>query len=150
MDINFYNVLLNVLLFGAPQSATYLPNTREGYSDTSGIMVMQYDGFVSSNAGAKDTWGVNSFQIEGEKGYIYVENGSNGLKSLRVVTKTSDETFNEQPNPDRWFYEVQELARLFLAEDYDAIYARLDTTIATVGVIESARKAAGIRFPGDE
>lgn len=150
MDINFYNVLLNVLLFGAPQSATYLPNTRGGYSDTSGIMVMQYDGFVSSNAGAKDTWGVNSFQIEGEKGYIYVENGSNGLKSVRTVTKTSDETFNEQPDPDRWFYEVRELARLFLAEDYDAIYKRLDTTIATVGVIESARKAAGIRFPGDE
>lgn len=150
MDINFYNVLLNVLLFGAPKRAAYLPNTRPGYSDTSGLMVMEYDGFVSSNAGAKDTWGVNSFQIEGEKGYIYIENGSNGLKSIRVVTKTSDETFNAQPDPDRWFYEVQELTRLFLTEDYDAICARLDTTIETVGLIESARKAAGIRFPGDE
>ena len=149
MDINFYNVLLNVLLFGAPKAATYLPNTRPGYSDTSGVMVLQYDGFVSTNAGAKDTWGVNSFQIEGEKGYIYIENGSNGLKSVRVVTKTSDETFNLQPNPDRWFYEVQEVTRLFLAEDYDAIHARLETTIATVGVIESARKAAGICFPKD-
>lgn len=149
MDINFYNVLLNVLLFGAPKRATYLPNTRAGYSDTSGVMVMEYDGFVSSNAGAKDTWGVNSFQIEGEKGYIYIENGSNGLKSIRVVTKASDETFNEQPDPDRWFYEVQALTRLFLAEDYDAIHARLETTIATVGVIESARKAAGIIFPKD-
>ena len=150
MDINFYNVLLNVLLFGSPKHATYLPNTRKGYSDTSGIMMMEYDGFVSSNAGAKDTWGVNSFQVEGEKGYIYIENGSNGLKSIRVVTKTSDETFNEQPDPDRWFYEVQELTRLFLAEDYQAVYSRLDTTLATVGVIESARKAAGILFPGDE
>lgn len=149
MDINFYNVLLNVLLFGEPKKAAYLPNTRAGYSDTSGVMVMEYDGFVSSNAGAKDTWGVNSFQIEGEKGYIYIENGSNGLKSVRVVTKTSDETFNEQPDPDRWFYEIQELTRLFLAEDYDAVYARLETTIATVGVIESARKAAGIVFPKD-
>ena len=149
MDINFYNVLLNVLLFGAPKRATYLPNTRPGYSDTSGVMVMEYDGFVSSNAGAKDTWGINSFQIEGEKGYIYIENGSNGLKSVRVVTKTSDETFNEQPDPDRWFYEVHEVTRLFLNEDYDAIYARLDTTIATVGVIETARKAAGIVFPMD-
>ena len=149
MDINFYNVLLNVLLFGAPKEAIYTPNLRPGYSDTSGVMQLRYDGFVSTNAGAKDTWGVNSFQIEGEKGYIYIENGSNGLKSVRVVTKASDETFNEQPDPDRWFYEVQELTRLFLAEDYDAIDARLDATLATVRVIESARKAAGILFPGD-
>ena len=149
MDINFYNVLLNVLLFGAPQKAVYSPNLRPGYSDTSGVMTMQYNGFVSTNAGAKDTWGVNSFQIEGEKGYIYIENGSNGIKSVRVVTKTSDETFNEQPDPDRWYYEVQALTKLFLTEDYDAIYARLDTTLETVRVIEQARKAAGIYFPGD-
>lgn len=45
-------------------------------TDTSGIMVMRYEGFVSQSAGAKDTWGVNSFQIEGEKGYIYIKDGS--------------------------------------------------------------------------
>lgn len=150
MDINFYNVLLNVLLFGSPEIAVYSPNLRPGYSDTSGIMTMQYNGFVSTNVGAKDTWGVNFFQIEGENGYLYIENGSNGLKSIRVVTKHSDELFNEQPDPDRWFYEVQELTRLFIAEDYQAVYSRLDTTLATVSVIESARKAAGILFPGDE
>ena len=149
MDINFYNVLLNVLLFGAPKSAVYHPNLRPGYSDTSGVMTMNYDGFVSTNAGAKDTWGVNSFQIEGEKGYIYIENGSNGLRSIRVVTKASDESFNDQPDPDRWFYEIQAVTRLFLEEDTAAVRERLDTTLQTVQVIESARKAAGIFFPGD-
>lgn len=150
MDINFYNVLLNVLLFGVPQSATYYPNIREGYADTSGVMVMRYDGFVSSNGGAKDAAGVNSFQIEGENGYIYVEDGANGLKRIRVVTGDADETFNEQPEPDRWYYEVREISRLFHAEDHDAVYARLDTTAQTVAVMEAARLRAGIRFPGDE
>lgn len=150
MDINFYNVLLNVLLFGAPEHAEYLPNIRPGYADLSGVIVMRYDGFVSSNAAAKDTWGVCSFQIEGENGYIYVEDGSNGLKRIRVVTKDTDETFDEQPVPDRWYYEVRELTRLFLADDYDAVYARLDTTVTTVAVMEAARLRAGIRFPGDE
>ena len=149
MDINFYNVLLNVLLFGAPKSAVYHPNLRPGYSDTSGVMTMNYDGFVSTNAGAKDTWGVNSFQIEGEKGYIYIENGSNGLRSIRVVTKASDESFNDQLDPDRWFYEIQAVTRLFLEEDTAAVRERLNTTLQTVQVIESARKAAGIFFPGD-
>ena len=149
MDINFYNVLLNILLFGKPKAAKYHANRFPGLSDTSGIMVMEYDGFVSTNAGAKDTWGVNFFQIEGEKGYIYVENGSNGIKSVRTVTKTSDDTYNAQPDPDRWYYEIQELTRLLRSDDYDSIYARLDTTLATVETMESTRKEAGILFPGD-
>ena len=149
MDINFYNVLLNVLLFGAPKSATYHANRPAGLSDTSGIMVMEYDGFVSTNVGAKDTWGVNFFQIEGENGYIYVENGSNGIQSVRTVTKTSDETQNLQSSTDRWFYEIQELTRLLLNNEQESLDARLDTTLTTIQVIESTRKAAGILFPGD-
>lgn len=149
MDINFYNVLLNVLLFGAPKSATYHANRPAALSDTSGIMVMEYDGFVSTNVGAKDTWGVNFFQIEGENGYIYVENGSNGIQSVRTVTKTSDETQNLQSSTDRWFYEIQELTRLLLNNERESLDARLDTTLTTIQVIESTRKAAGILFPGD-
>ena len=149
MDINFYNVYLNVALFGKPERAVYYPNIYPGLTDTSGALIMSYGGFVSQNAGAKDTWGVNFFQIEGEKGYIYIQNGSNGIARVRVVTKTSDETFNEQANPDRWFYEVQNIAKLVLTEDYDAIYNRLDTMLSVVETIETSRRAAGILFPGD-
>ena len=149
MDINFYNVYLNIALFGKPERAVYYPNVYPGLTDTSGFLTMCYDGFISQNAGAKDTWGVNFFQIEGEKGYIYIPNGSNGISQVRVVTKTSDETFNEQPNPDRWFYEVQNVAKLVLADDYEAIYSRLDTMLDVIETIEDSRKAAGILFPGD-
>ncbi|MBD5550771.1 MAG: Gfo/Idh/MocA family oxidoreductase [Lachnospiraceae bacterium] len=149
MDLNFYNVYLNVALFGKPDDAVYYPNIYPGLADTSGILVMRYDGFVSQSAGAKDTWGVNSFQIEGEKGYIYVKDGSNGIAEVRVVTKTGDKVFNDQPNPDRWFYEVQNLTKLVLADDYDAIYERLDVMLDVIATLESSRKKAGILFPGD-
>lgn len=149
MDINFYNVYLNVALFGKPEKAIYYPNIYPGLTDTSGTLIMSYDGFASQNAGAKDTWGVNFFQIEGEKGYIYIKNGSNGIAEVRVVTKASDETFNAQPDPDRWFYEVQNVTKLVLADDYDAIYARLKTMLGVIETIEESRKAAGIFFPGD-
>ena len=149
MDINFYNVLLNILLFGAPKTAVYHPNRRPGLSDTSGVMVMEYDGFVSTNAGAKDTWGVNFFQIEGEEGYIYIEDGSNGIRSIRTVTKTEDVTRNAQPDPDRWYYEIRELTALLLREDAESIRGRLETTLTTVRTVEAARKAAGLLFPGD-
>jgi predicted dehydrogenase len=149
MDINFYNVYLNVALFGKPRKAVYYPNIYGELTDTSGIMMMQYDGFVSESAGAKDTWGVNFVQIEGEKGYIYIKDGSNGLAEIKVVTKTTEEVFNEQENPDRWFYEIQNLTKLVLADDHAAIDARLEVMLSVMEVLEQSRKDAGILFPGD-
>lgn len=149
MDINYYNVYLNVALFGKPERAVYEANIYPGLVDTSGMVTMRYPGFVSQCVGAKDTWGVNYFQVEGEKGYIYVENGSNGLQQIKVVTKAGERVLNDQPNPDRWFYEVQNVTRLLLAGDREAIRRRLDVTLDVIGIIESVRKAAGIRFPGD-
>ncbi|MBQ7217790.1 MAG: Gfo/Idh/MocA family oxidoreductase [Synergistaceae bacterium] len=149
MDINFYNILLNTALFGTPKHSKYYPNIYPGLADTSGVFVMEYDGFVSTNAGAKDTWGMNHFTIEGEKGYIRVEE-PNGLKSVRVVTRSSDDTYNLQPSSDRWKYEVEELTRLMLNDDYAAFMEMLSVSLETVKVIEAARLDAGIKFPDDE
>lgn len=149
MDINFYNVYLNAALFGKPLSLAYYPNRSGELADTSGVLIMQYDGFVSSSAGAKDTWGVNYFQIEGEKGHIYIRDGSNGLAEIRVVTKDSEENFDQQDNPEWRFYEVQKLTEYMLAGDYEAVYGRLDVMIHVIEILEEARKKAGILFPGD-
>lgn len=149
MDINFYNLYLNVALFGKPIDAKYYPNRFGELADTSGILMMQYDGFVSSSMGAKDTWGVNFFQIEGEKGYIYIKDGSNGIAEVRVVTKTSDETFNEQGDMDRRFFEVQNITKLVLADDYEAIYKKLDIMVDVIETLEKVRIEAGLVFPGD-
>ena len=149
MDINFYNVYLNVALFGKPLNSIYTPDLYGNLADTSGILMMQYDGFVSEAAGAKDTWGVNFFQIEGEKGYIYIKDGSGALGEVKVVTKESEEVFNGQDNPDRWSYEVDAVTKLLLEEDYDTVYQGLDTMLDVVEVLEASRKKAGIFFPGD-
>lgn len=162
MDINFYNAYLNVALFGKPQAAVYYPNIDDQrksdelcsggdgkLADTSGTLVMQYDGFVSSSAGAKDTWGVNYFQIEGEKGYIYIKDGSNGIAEVRVVTKETEEIFNMQDQPDHRFYEIEKLTEYMLREDYETVYNLLDVTRDVMEVLENVRKKVGILFPGD-
>lgn len=150
MDINFYNVYLNVALFGKPRRAVYYPNRYKNLTDTSGIMIMEYDGFVCEASGAKDTWGENFVQIEGELGYLYVRGGSNGLEEVKVVTKDSEQTYSEQTHSGRWLYEVQNLTRLLLNDEYEEIYRRLDVMLDVVAVLEETRKAAGIFFPGDE
>ncbi len=150
MDINFYNVYLNVALFGKPKKAIYFPNIAEQVKiDTSGVLIMQYKDFVSTNTGAKDTWGENFFLIEGEKGYIYAEGGSASIRNLRVVTKESEDVYWGQEDEERWNYEIKHLTKILLDNDYDTIYKKLDVTLDTVEVIEGARKEAGIYFPGD-
>lgn len=150
MDINFYNVYLNVALFGMPREVQYFPNISGlANIDTSGVLMMQYDDFVSTNTGAKDTWGENFFLVEGEKGYIYAEGGSCSLRNLRIVTKESEEEFWGQIDEERWDYEMKNLTQYLLADDYEGIYKKLDITLQTVEIMEKARKEAGIYFPGD-
>lgn len=150
MDINFYNVYLNVALFGKPQEFVYFPNRYGGFVDTSGILVMRYDGFVSQSAGAKDTWGVNFVQVEGEEGYIYIKDGSNGLSEIKVVTREKEEVFSCQENPNRWFYEVQNMTKMILEDDHTGNDRNLEVMVEVMEVLESARKEAGILFPGDD
>ena len=149
MDINFYNIYLNVALFGMPRAVCYHPNLYQNMVDTSGVAVLEYDGFVSQAVGAKDTWGINFFQIEGEQGYIYVRDGSASLTEVRVVTKAGEEVFNEQTNPDRWYYEVREIVRIVRENDRAELDRRLEVMLNVVDTLERARKSAGIRFPED-
>lgn len=149
MDINYYNVYLTVALFGKPKEGFYYPNKHENGIDTSGTIQLNYPGFKVSLVGAKDTWGVNYYQVEGNKGYVYVVNGSNELKEVRLVTKTSDELVNEQPNPERWYYDVLGFTKLLIDEDKETIEENHKVMLETIEVIESIRRNANIEFPGD-
>ena len=150
MDINYYNIYLTLALFGKPISAFYRANLHDNGIDTSGIAILGYPGFAVSLAGSKDARGESFYQIEGEKGCIYIKDGPNGLVELRVVTTDGEETINLQPDPSRWYYEIQNLTPILLAEDHAAIDERMKLMINVVELIEKLRQWAGIRFPGDD
>lgn len=149
MDLNYYNVYLNVALFGKPQGLRYYPNLHTGGVDTSGILVLEYGDFVSQATGAKDTWIDSSFTIQGEDGFVQIPGGSNGLRQVRLVTRAGDQTFSHQEDPDRLSYEVRALTALFRREDRQSLDRLMQTTIAVMEVLEAARESAGIRF-GEE
>ena len=149
MDINFYNVYLNTALFGKAKSAHYFPNIQRGI-DTSGTIVLQFDGFVSQNAGAKDCRGENFFQIEGEDGHICIPGGVSSLEEIRVVTKAGTEVIRTPHETDLWGWEVKALAQMITGGNTAPLTEGLETMVSVIETIESARKAAGIRFPGDQ
>ena len=148
-DINYYNVYIAASLFGLPEQMTYYPNICPAGTDSSGILILKYPDFIFEAAGAKDTWGVNSVQMEGEDGFIYIEDGSNGIRNVKLVTKQGERFYNEQPDPDRYDYEIQKITDMMKNEQYEKAYELLRTTTAAISIIEQSRKAAGIHFLGD-
>lgn len=146
MDINFYNIYEAAALFGRPESVAYYPNCYENGIDTSGIAVLQYKDFVCQCTGAKDTWGANSVQIQGEDGYIFVEGSTNASGPVRIMNRTGATTVDRQPDGDQWYYELQSLDRILENKDMDACNRLRQASVDTAWILEQARKSAGMCF----
>ena len=149
-DINFYNLYFNIAMFGKPEKAVYYPNMRPGYADTSGVLMLCYPDFLSTNVGAKDCKGVNYLQLEGEKGFIYVDEGTSGFGKVTVVTGEGTEVIDLQEPVSRWLYEVRGFADIVKRQDFGECRRRLQVTLDVMEVLEQVRKDAGILFPGEE
>ena len=148
-DINIYNVHFCTRLFGIPDNAKYYPNIKDGI-DTSGIMIMEYPDFIASLVGAKDTRGENFVYIQGEKGYIYVEDGANTCKEVTInITGEEPVKMNNQYEKNRLYYEVVEFKDIFENKDFDRANELGNYSIEVVNIVEKARKEAGIIFDAD-
>lgn len=145
MDINLYNIHFVVGLFGAPKSVRYFPNCHETGVDTSGILVLEYDGFLCQCIGAKDCAAQNGVQIIGEDGHMVVTPSGSNLQNVTLNLRgQAAQSVNLTENP--WYYEVQDIGRIVAAGDYDFCYRALETTHNVVDVLEKARKYAGFNF----
>ena len=145
MDINLYNIHFVVGLFGAPKSVRYFPNCHDTGVDTSGMLVLEYDGFLCQCIGAKDSAARNGVQLIGEAGYMEITPSSSNCQTVELNLRGQDSIKVHLPeNP--WYHEVQDLGRLVAAGDYDSCYKALETTHNVVEVLEKARKYAGFNF----
>ena len=140
MDINYYNIYEVAALFGRPRSVAYYPNLYENGVDTSGILVLRYPDFVCQCTGAKDTWGVNSVQIQGEDGYIYVDGSTNASGPVKVVTRDGEAVYDHQPDGHQWYYELLSLDQILGAGDMQQCRDLMQASLDTAWILEQARK----------
>ena len=91
-DINVYNIHYAVALFGEPKRVQYFPNIGFNGIDTSGTLVMAYDGFSAVCTGAKDSDSPGFVSIQGEKGYMKIDGKPNVAPNLTTVIVDSNNT----------------------------------------------------------
>ncbi|MCX6080899.1 MAG: Gfo/Idh/MocA family oxidoreductase [Chloroflexi bacterium] len=150
LDINIYNLHFVMNLFGYPQGVHYYANKHSNGIDTSGILILEYPEFLAECVGSKDTGSLNFAMIQGENGYLLVEEGANGCRKVIFHCGANDEIrFDEQPNPNLLYYEMKRFCEIHKQNDYAACYTILDYSLTVVSVLEKARKDAGILFPAD-
>lgn len=147
-DINIYNLHFTIGLFGKPKAVHYYPTIQRGI-DTSGVAILDYDGFHSVCVGAKDTRSRCLAQIQGEKGYAVVESETSKCSTLKIYKDGKEEDYTLPQNDIALFYEVKEFHRIFKAMDYEACYKKLEYSKTVMEAYEAARKDGGVIFTAD-
>ena len=150
VDLNIYNLHFVMSLWGSPEDVHYYANKHENGIDTSGILVLEYPDFLVQCVGSKDSNSLNFGLIQGEKGYVHIENGVNGCRKLIFYLSTETITIDQQTHQNLLYYEVKKFSEIYSQKDYATCYTLLDHSSSVLAVLERARKEAGIIFPVDE
>ena len=151
MDLNYYNLVFLYHLFGVPVELNYFANRAENGIDLSGVLVLQYDGFIATASATKDSESRNYIQLQGEGGYISSESTAGGLRGgFSLVTKGKTEQFNRQEHENVLFYELVDFIAQWDKKDPSCCDAPLQDSFAIAGLMDRARKNAGIVFAADK
>lgn len=148
MDINIYNLHFVMNLFGKPNDVHYYPNMTRGI-DTSGVLVLNYEGFHAVCVGCKDTKSHNISQIQGEKGYITLNSETSRCANYSLTTNDGTVLPAIKQEDIALYYEIKDFMRIMEEQDYAACEALLEYSNEVMEILEQARKKAGIRFPAD-
>lgn len=148
MDINLYNLHWLLGLFGAPQKVRYAANIERGI-DTSGALLLEYDGFQAVSVAAKDCGAPCRYLIQGTQGYIEMDSPANFCRDVKLhLNDGHEETFAENP-ASRLEPEFRFFAEQIASGGRGQCYEQLKHSLTVSRVQTAARLGAGIRFPAD-
>ena len=149
MDINIYNLHFVMNLFGKPKDVNYYPNITKGI-DTSGVLILSYDGFQAVCVGCKDTKSHNISQNQREKGYITLNSETSRCANFSLTTGDGTILPAVKQEDIALYYEIKDFIKIIEDQDYDACEALLNYSNDVMEVLEQARKKAGIIFAADQ
>ncbi|MDO4807749.1 MAG: Gfo/Idh/MocA family oxidoreductase [Coriobacteriales bacterium] len=149
MDIGLYTLTYTIGLFGEPRTATYHANIERGI-DTSGLVVLGYDGFTATNVCTKDSWGATGATIQGTDGWIRTDTGANLCGPVTFCLNGGEPEVIDRSLPVMWEGEFREFCRQQDEGDLAECYRQLDQSLLVSRVQNTIRREAGVIFPADE
>lgn len=147
-DLGIYPVTFNVELFGAPKDLKYYPNRLENGCDRSGLIVMEYEDFVSTSLVAKDSFMANRCEITGYDGTFTVDDDCfrfPNLKFSKSAKQENVELINTSEKPAHP-YEWLEFKDIFEKHDTQRAYAYIENTMKIMEVMRKLAESADIRY----
>ncbi|MDQ0971334.1 putative dehydrogenase [Neobacillus niacini] len=126
-----------------------MANKHPNGIDTSGILVMKYPDFIAECVGSKDSHSMNFVLIQGEKGYLHVDQGANGCRKVILHTDETEIVLNSQATTNNLFYELLAFNEIYKSNDFNCCYELLEHSISVMRMLVNARKDAGIVFDAD-
>ncbi len=139
-DINIYNIHLCCYLFGVPLTVSYTCNKGFNGVDTSGVMQLQYDGFIAQCCGAKDSDSPGQMVIQGEKGYIRLLGATNAVASVAVTIAGNTRIINHQDEGNHMVYELRRFASMYQQQALAECYRYLQHSVEVMHVLEKGRQ----------
>lgn len=156
-DINVYNIHYVVALFGLPKSVQYYPTYGFNGVDTSGTLILSYDGFTAVCSGAKDSDSPCFVSVQGEIGWMRID----GKPNMAPVLDTAVVEKDKPKVPDaagamvrptakqhvennayhRMTPEFENFANIIDHKDFAQRDKLLDETVNVVKVLELAHKS---------
>ena len=161
MDINVYNIHFTLGLFGKPKTYKYYPNIGYNGIDTSGVMIMEYDTFIATLIGAKDSSSDYLCFIQGDEATLKMSGASTGVcKTVELVPLKGDQigvtnptgntkeiSFNQKMHMT---YEIETFRDVINNKDMNTYQRLSQHTKDVMEIIACARKEAGIHFDVDK
>lgn len=138
-DLNIYNIHFVVGLFGAPKNSKFYPNiVRE--VDTSGILILEYDGFKVVCIAAKDTYNNSYANIQGDKGLIKVIGALNEVPNYIIKNKEVEMKVNKNIHKHRMYSEFKKFIDVIDNKDFDFMQKQKVHSLAVMEIFDKSRK----------
>lgn len=148
-DINIYNLHFVLALFGRPNSIIYNANLGFNGIDTSGVLVLKYEGFTAVCCGAKDSQSPSFATVQGTKGYLKLNSPPNVAKSVESMINGEIINHNYDSNPYHMINEFAAFEKMYRENELEKCYENLNHSLLVMEILTKARKDAGIVFPTD-
>lgn len=137
-DLNIYNINAVVSLLGLPKFVHYYANRGFNGVDTSGLLVMQYDGSTVVCTAAKDSFSDSNITIQGEKGTITIPSAPNEISKVVLTTRNDSTIWNNNKYDSRLVHEFKDFERIWENNDRKVMDSYLDTSLEVMKVLERA------------